>query len=147
MFDLDREIAAWKTTLAPRCGRGAEVAELEDHLRSEIESLVAEGTPAKRAFELAVNRLGRVAELDAEYDKNRSLLDRVSSRLARWDRRLNSRLTGRQEIGVALIFATLIISASIVLSAADISAAAAFGYLLVVIVPLWLISRSIPSRR
>lgn len=151
MFDLDSEIAAWSAALAPRCGRVAEVAELEDHLRSDVDSLVAEGTPVERAFELAVNRIGKTSELDAEYEKNRSLLDRVHSRLAHWDRRLARDPEGGRLVGISIIFASVIIAVSIMLSAADIDSSAAFGYLLVVVAPLWLtlwlISRRTHSHR
>lgn len=147
MFDLEREIANWSATLSQRCGREADVAELEDHLRATFEGLSADGMPPEKAFGLAVNRIGNIAEIDAEYEKNRSPLARFHSRLARWDRSL-SRGSGRQrELGLAIIFASLIIAFSILLADANVSDSSAILYVIIVAGPLWLASRMLLSRR
>lgn len=147
MFDLDKEVAAWSARLARRCGRDADIAELEDHLRSTFEHLSAEGVPPERAFELAVSRMGDVAEIEAEYEKNRSTLSRFHDRLARWDRASFTRRGAGRETSVAVIFASLIIAVSLMLSSANISGSAAAGYLLITIAPLWLATRMLSTRR
>lgn len=147
MFDLDSEVAAWSAQVAQRCGHEEDIAELEDHLRSAFERLSAEGMPAERAFELAVRRMGDVAEINAEYEKNRSLLSRLHGSLLSWGRQPTRGHSGQRENGLAIVFASLIIAASILLSSADISGSAAAGYLLIVVVPLWLVSRRLAGRR
>jgi hypothetical protein len=59
MFDLDREVATWvRRAYAGRCReRAASAAELEDHLRCEIERLEGEGLPREEAFRRATGKL------------------------------------------------------------------------------------------
>lgn len=146
MFDLDREIAAWSATFARRCGREADMAELEDHLRSAFGQLSAGGMVPERAFELAVSRMGDVADIDAEYEKNRSPLARLHSRLARWDRSAARGSDQRRETSLDVILASLILAVSIVLADADISGSTAAIYLIILIGPLWVASRTLVRR-
>lgn len=143
MFDLDKEVAAWSSTMAQRCGREADIAELEDHLRSAFEHLSAEGVPPERAFELAVSRMGSVADIDAEYEKNRSLFSKLHSKVVSWDRSLTKGSRSGQEIGLALIFASLIIAVAVLLSSTDLDGTTAASYLLLVSLPLWWASRAL----
>lgn len=147
MFDLDKEIAVWSATLARRCGREADIAELEDHLRSSFEELSAEGMSPERAFELAVGRMGDVVEIDGEYEKNRSLVDRFHSSLARWERSWVRGYGRQRDVGVSVIVASLIIAISIVLADADMRDSTAAAYLLIVTGLLWLASRALLTRR
>ena len=148
MFDLDKEIAAWSSSLAHRCGRADVVAELEDHLRTDIDHLVAEGVPLDRAFELAVTRLGSTANLDAEYEKNRSVVQRLLSRLARWDAMvMKGGVAGHSVIFASVIVAIAIILAAIILADSDTVITDVASYLIIVAAPLWLLTRRVFSRR
>lgn len=147
MFDLDEEIAKWSATFSGRCGRETEVTELEDHLRSTFEVLSAEGIAPEIAFEVAVGKLGNAVDIRAEYEKNRSPLARFHSRLERWAGSGSGKVGRQQELGLAVIFASLMIALSIVLADSGNGAGAAAVYLPFVIVPLWLASRALVSRR
>ncbi len=59
MFDLDREVGTWvRRAYAGRCReRAASAAELEDHLRCEIERLEGEGLQREEAFRRAAAKL------------------------------------------------------------------------------------------
>ena len=81
MFDLNEEIAEWRSNLAGSEALDASaVNELESHLREEIESLTSENLSDEEAFWLARRRLGGAGALAAEFAKiNRSAL--VKNRL------------------------------------------------------------------
>lgn len=71
MFDLEAAIRAWKAALASeRTLAGADLDELEDHLRCRVESLLmAGGVDEQGALERARESIGRPAELSAEFGK------------------------------------------------------------------------------
>ena len=70
MPDLERQIAAWRQTMANASGRREELLdELEVHLRDEIDRLLASGTPSGEAFEIATSKLGAPSSVAAEFDK------------------------------------------------------------------------------
>ncbi|MEJ2087934.1 MAG: permease prefix domain 1-containing protein [Gammaproteobacteria bacterium] len=73
MFDLEREIDDWVRAVVA-CGSGDRADELEDHLRSEIESLMAEGVSAEVAFHEARERMGDSELLAREFAKTSSIL-------------------------------------------------------------------------
>jgi hypothetical protein len=75
MSHLDQEIDAWCRRVAEgQCGTEQKVEELRDHLISDIERLMAEGSSEEDAFHAATSRMGSVRELSSEYRKNNSLL-------------------------------------------------------------------------
>ena len=85
MFQLDREVTAWCSSILPDdCSRNERVDELEDHLYSEIEGLQAEGLTEEQAFTTATQRLGEARMLLSEFSKNQTFI----SRLCALDRRL-----------------------------------------------------------
>jgi putative ABC transport system permease protein len=63
-FSLEKAVAGWLKRLA-RSGALAEgkIAELESHLREEIEEGLAEGLPESEAFRLAAERMGRPEDI------------------------------------------------------------------------------------
>ncbi len=142
MFDLDKEVAGWSASIqAKRCDRDASVDELVDHVHSEIERLTAEGRSEERAFDLATSKIGDTIDLDAEFDKNRSLFARIGRRVHSHD---DSLTTGPRRAH-SIFGATLLIAAAIVLAVVDAPAAGA--YLLFVFVPLWFASGELLNRR
>ena len=66
--ELDDQISQWRhyiqrsQTIAP-----ADVAEMEDHLRGQIEDLTGTGLAADEAFLIAVKRMGTVDEISREF--------------------------------------------------------------------------------
>ncbi len=71
-FDLDKAVAAWRKSLRHnRAFLHDDVDELESHLRDHVDELVAEGIPAKQAFENALRRLGDTRRIEAEFGKVR----------------------------------------------------------------------------
>jgi hypothetical protein len=75
MFDLNREISAWKSSFAGQqtCSQD-ELDELESHLREEIETLVNHGVAVPNAFVQAVDRIGVPSDICDEFAKNDRLL-------------------------------------------------------------------------
>ncbi len=65
---LEEKISRWRHYLQKRqVIRPVDVAELEDHLRSQIESLLGAGLDEDEAFLVAVKRLGSVDEISREF--------------------------------------------------------------------------------
>jgi hypothetical protein len=70
MFDLEKQIAAWrKEMLAAGLTRPEILDELEGHLREEIRRLVSSGLPEADAFQNAVTELGDGNLLKQEFAK------------------------------------------------------------------------------
>ncbi|HXR08582.1 MAG TPA: hypothetical protein VN765_14700 [Candidatus Acidoferrum sp.] len=70
MFDLDLSIMEWRRTMALGGVKSPEVlAELESHLREDVEQQRQTGMEAAEAFETAVQRIGQAAVLEGEFDK------------------------------------------------------------------------------
>ena len=63
---LDSRIAEWRGFVAKRDAIGADVDELEAHLRDQIDGLVASGLSEDEAFLIAVSRMGRLADLSLQ---------------------------------------------------------------------------------
>jgi hypothetical protein len=137
MFDLDREVTAWSTSVhAERCRAAAGVAELSDHLYCEVDRGRAEGLSDEEAFRAATARLGSVSELTAEEAKNRSALGTVCQVAAKLDG-AGVRPDHRGALlAHALIWASLIIATSMILSKSAVRDVYSL-LLMVVFVPLW----------
>jgi hypothetical protein len=70
MFDLEQHIRAWRQAQADALpGRPEAIAELESHLRDEVQRLVDAGQTVAAAWPLALSRLGQPAELAVEFAK------------------------------------------------------------------------------
>ena len=70
MFNLDHAISDWRRKMA--AGGVIDPAlldEFESHLRADLRTLVAAGTPEAQAFQLAVSRLGKPEPLRTEFKK------------------------------------------------------------------------------
>jgi hypothetical protein len=69
----EQQIAAWRAHLKnSRTITAADAAELEDHLREQIESLVGDGLAEDEAFLVAVKRLGAIDALTREFAREHS---------------------------------------------------------------------------
>lgn len=71
MFDLNQQIARWRSALANQCACSRdELQELESHLREQIAALVAAGRSEQEAFSESASRLGDTATICSEFAKN-----------------------------------------------------------------------------
>ena len=67
MADLDADIALWRTAVTKSSAvDAADADELESHLREQVADLAAVGLSDAEAFQIAVQRLGKVDQLTAE---------------------------------------------------------------------------------
>jgi hypothetical protein len=70
---LEGQVAEWRSYLRRRqVIRDVDVAELEDHLRGQLESLMAVGLTGDEAFLVAVKRMGAVDALSQEFAREHS---------------------------------------------------------------------------
>jgi hypothetical protein len=70
---LEQQIDAWRAHLRKsRTISGSDAAELEDHLREQIESLVGDGLSEDEAFLVAVKRMGAIDALTREFAREHS---------------------------------------------------------------------------
>lgn len=137
MFDLDREVTAWTNSVhAQRCRPAAGAEELTDHLYCEIERGRSAGLSDEEAFHAAVARLGAPSALMAEDAKNRSALGTACAVAARLDREgVRAEFRGAL-LGHAIIWASLILATSMILSKSAVRDVYSL-LLMVVFVPLW----------
>lgn len=71
--ELERQISAWRGYVSRHRAIGAaDVDELEDHLRGEVDRLEQAGLAPDEAFLVAVKRLGRLDALSREYAREHS---------------------------------------------------------------------------
>lgn len=137
MFDLEKEVRLWiQAVHADPCRKAASAAELSDHLYCEVERARAEGLTDEQAFATAVARIGAGPELQAELDKNRSLLATSCDAAARYE---GLEQKGRNRsilMAHAIVWASMILGMSLVVSKAD--APEMLGWVLIgVMVPSW----------
>lgn len=70
MFNLERSVAAWRAQmLAAGIKTPAPLGELEIHLREEIEQSRKSGLSERKAFEIAVRKIGQGHVLKGEFKK------------------------------------------------------------------------------
>ena len=70
MFDLEKSIQQWKKEfLKNEALEDGMIAEMESHLRDEIDSLKAQGWSIKSAFKRAVDSIGQIQKIGGEYHK------------------------------------------------------------------------------
>jgi hypothetical protein len=70
MFDIDREVAVWRGRLGAKGKLSADaLAEMESHLRDEIDDLLAKGLAADEAFLISVKRIGNVDAVAREFGR------------------------------------------------------------------------------
>jgi hypothetical protein len=136
MFDLDREVANWTTTVhANRCQSDAGEAELSDHLYCEIERGRADGLSAEQAFHAATARLGSATQLVTEHEKNRSTLGAVCKLAVKLDGGFRSSRYRSVMLTHGMIWAALMISSALILRSEAPKASPLL--LTMVIIPLW----------
>jgi hypothetical protein len=70
MLDLEGKIAEWRRQMVTGKIKSPEVLdELESHLRDDVEEQTRAGMDAQEAFAIALERLGRAAVLESEFEK------------------------------------------------------------------------------
>ncbi len=68
MFDLEKSILSWRRQMSESGLKSGELlAELEAHLRDDVEMQIRSGVSARAAFEIAVQRMGQPAVLTQEF--------------------------------------------------------------------------------
>jgi hypothetical protein len=73
MFDPEQSIADWRQQmLAAGIQNPVPLEELENHLRDEVERQLHSGTSNQRAFEIAVQQIGKAGALNQEFEKTES---------------------------------------------------------------------------
>lgn len=71
--DLERQIASWREFLGRRRAvAGADVDELESHLRDQVDDLTRAGLSDDEAFLVAIKRIGGLDEVSREYAREHS---------------------------------------------------------------------------
>jgi hypothetical protein len=116
---LEAQIAEWRSFFRRRRAiREVDVAELEDHLRGHVESLMEKGLAADEAFLVAVKRMGAVDELSQQFAREHS--DRLWKQLFAAPAVEEAPVERRRDALVAL--------ASAVAAAALIKVPELFGY-------------------
>ena len=97
---VEERIVEWRGFVARREAIGADVDELEAHLRDQIDVLVASGLSEDEAFLIAVSRMGKLDELSQEFAREHS--DRLWKQLVVGSAEPMRRTTG---LWLALAFA------------------------------------------
>lgn len=139
MFDLEKEVAAWsRSAVAEGCRSAGSAAELSDHLHCEIDRARATGLTDEQAFRAAVAKLGSEAQLATEDAKNRSWLARVCA----YERRYSKGMRNDLLIAHAVVWASLILATSLMLSKSTVPDTISF-LITLVFVPMWLASEQI----
>ncbi len=73
VVSLDNQIEQWRSYLSRRQAiHTVDIAELEDHLREQVATLVGAGLSTDEAFLVAVNRLGNLDALSREFAREHS---------------------------------------------------------------------------
>ena len=73
MEGVETQIAEWRAHVAKAPAvNGHDVAELEDHLRNQIDELCAAGLAADEAFLVAVKRMGELDGVSREFAREHS---------------------------------------------------------------------------
>jgi hypothetical protein len=115
----EAQIAEWRAYFRRRQAiREADVAELEDHLRDQVESLMGLGLTGDEAFLVAVKRMGSVDALSREFAREHS--DRL------W-RQLMAAPAGEEEVSSRRREAAVAVSLA-VLAAVLVKLPHLFGY-------------------
>jgi hypothetical protein len=146
VFELDREVRSWSAAVhADRCGTGASVAELSDHLYCEIDRDRAGGMSDEQAFAAAVAKLGSAENLSAELAKNRSPLGVACAVAARLESQDSS--IGNRGLFVAhgVVWASVVIAIAL-WSKKTYSSTASQWLILTILIPCWLGSEQILRR-
>jgi hypothetical protein len=70
MFNLDHAIAGWRQQMfAVGIKKPAVLNELESHLRDDVEHRILYGAGAQDAFQEAIQQVGQLERLKAEFDR------------------------------------------------------------------------------
>lgn len=104
-MSLEEQISEWRSYVGRRRAlEEADVAELEDHLREQIETLVDSGLTEDEAFLVAVRRMGNLDAISREFAREHS--ERLWKQLVLPTRGAHER-SARAETVVAFVLAAL----------------------------------------
>jgi hypothetical protein len=107
-LSLEEHIAQWRSYILRRQAiHPVDVAELEDHLREQIEALSDAGLSADEAFLVAVKRMGAIDDLTREFAREHS--DRLWKQLVVLPD--NDPVRGKQTLSDALLVVALAVAA------------------------------------
>jgi hypothetical protein len=116
---LEEQIAHWRQYLRRRGAiNGPDIAELEDHLRKQVEVLIGTGLVGDEAFLVAVKRMGNLDALSREFAREHS------ERL--WKQLVMTQHAGA-ESGTVMRTETLVVLGLAVAAAAAVKVPALFG--------------------
>ena len=116
MFQLEEAIVGWRRSLRRRGRiRKARIAELEDHLRCEIEERLANGQSAEDAFQDASRQLGDTRQLAKAYAVNAGWAGRMWQRIKQ-NHYTNGGCMSRRMKSAMIILNALFFAAVILLS-------------------------------
>jgi hypothetical protein len=108
--ELEAQIAEWRAyMLRRRAVSGADVDELEDHLRERVADLAETGLRPDEAFLIAVKRMGRMDELSREFAREHS--DRLWKQLVLTDEDASAAAERRRGLLVMVACAALAVLA------------------------------------
>lgn len=100
--ELEDQIGAWREFVRARAVMAGDVAELEAHLRDQIDGLEASGLSSDEAFLVAVKRMGRLDDLSREFAREHS--DRLWKQLVVGGAPGSQRASTGLALAVALAF-------------------------------------------
>jgi len=104
--ELEAQLAEWRAyMLRRRAVSGADVDELEDHLRERVADLTETGLRPDEAFLIAVKRMGRMDELSREFAREHS--DRLWKQLVLTDEDASAAAERRRGLIVMVACAAL----------------------------------------
>src|ERR671921_2550754 len=110
---VEEQIARWRSYLGRRQAiHLVDVAELEDHLREQIEVLVDAGLTADEAFLVAVKRMGKLDALSREFAREHS--DRLWKQLVVVPSHDSGDLRARARTDVIVAFCLAVAAAVII---------------------------------
>jgi hypothetical protein len=119
---LEAQLAEWRSYLLRRqASRDVDVAELEDHLRGQLDALMGVGLTGEEAFLVAVKRMGAVDVLSREFAREHS--DRLWRQLIATPGAAEEGSAARRREGVVAI--ALALAAAVLLKLPEL-----FGYTL-----------------
>lgn len=133
MFELEKSVDQWCRATASRCSDSDRIAELKDHVHSQIELLQGNGLSAEEAFLEATRQFGEQIALQREFAKNQNMIERLCAFEASIAnrRKVSRKTTRRLAVAHALLFAGAMLISSALLTGRDDNVAATMLYILI----------------
>ncbi len=128
MFNLNQSVDNWCKTIGKnRCRQKGNIDELKDHLYCEIEALVSDEINEEQAFYLAIEQVGDIEALRGEYQKNRTVFEKLNSNqqaemfdeIIAGSEKMTTKFLKKLVIGNAVLWATAMLATAIVLRGSE----------------------------